>query len=240
MQLALIFDEGNVWHFSINREGPKVKEMLLKLPKSINYFGYSDDKGVLYFFHSDGRKPITKFHKSLSKEGHKTIDKSKRDDMVNMEYGNGLLIGIWFWAFGKFFQFNYFGSDQLGSSNVKPKLIFKTEIWSTKKSVWIKGPHLIGKDQEIYSYYNFEELTGIALNRTTVMLVGGKVYNSLMGTYHRDKVFTLNIQNNVWTKYPDLPISWCNSDCWMYEIKIIAVLNLDKEQQRYISLSIIN
>ena len=240
MQLALIFDEGNVLHFSINREGPKVKEMLLKLPKSINYFGYSDDKGILYFFHSDGRKPITKFHKSLNKEGHKTIDKSKRNDMENMEYGNGLLIGIWFWAFGSFFQFNNFGLPQLANSNVKNKLIFKTKIWSTKRSVWMKGPHLIGKDQEKISYSNFEELTGIALNRTTVMLVGGDVYNSLKGTNHRDKVFTLNIQNNVWTKYPDLPISWCNSDCWMYEIKIIAALNFDKEQQRYVSLSMIN
>ena len=156
----MIFDEGNVWHFSINREGPKVKEMLLKLPMSINYFGYSDDKGILYFFHSDGRKPITKFHKSLSKEGHKTIAKSKLNDMVNMEYGNGLLIGIWFWAFGRFSQFHYFASHQLADSNVKPKVIFKTEIWSTKRSVWMKGPHLIGKDQEFFSYFTFEELTG--------------------------------------------------------------------------------
>ena len=115
MQLALIFDEGNVWHFSINREGPKVKEMLLTLPKSMDYFGYSDDKGILYFFHSDERKPITKFHKSLSKEGHKTIDKSKRNDMVDLEYGNGLLIGIWFWAFGRFSQFHYYASPQLAA-----------------------------------------------------------------------------------------------------------------------------
>ena len=230
MQLALIFDEGNVWHFSISREGPKVKEMLLKLPMSMKYFGYSDDKGILYFFHSDVRKPITKFHKSLSKGGHKTIDKSKRNDMVDMEYDNGLLIGIWFWEFGRFSKFHHFSSDQLSHSQVKPKVFFKTEIWNTKRSVWMNGPHLISKDQEIFSYYTFEELTGTALNRATVSGDGGDVYNSQKETYHRDIVFTVNIQNNVWKKYPNLPISWCNSDCWMYDIKIIAALTFE---QRY-------
>ena len=228
--MALIFDEGNVWHFSINRKGPNVKEMLLILPNSINYFGYSDERGILYFFHSDGRKPITKFHKSLSKEGHKTIQKSKRNDVVGMEYGNGLLIGIWFWTFGILFQFQNHPSNELGE--LEPEEKFQTQIWSTKRSVWTKGPHLIGKDQQIFSYNTFEELTGIAFNRTSVMLVGGHVYDSRKKTIHRDKVFIVNIKNNIWTKYPDLPSNWYNSDT--DEIKIVAALTFGKEQQRYI------
>ena len=59
---------------------------------SINYFGYSDDRGILYFFH--------------------------------------------------------------------------TEIWSMERSVWMKGPHLIRKDQELFSYTTFQAFIGIALNRT--------------------------------------------------------------------------
>ena len=98
----------------------------------------------------------------------------------------------------------------------------------------MKGPHLIGslgRDQEIFSYYTFEELTGIALNRTTVMLVGGNIYNSHKGTYHRDKIFTLNIQNKIWTKYSDLPSNWydLNKD----ELKIVAALSFEKDRKRY-------
>ena len=226
--MALIFDEGNVWHFSINRKGPKVKEMLLKLPKSINYFGYSDDRGILYFFHSDGRKPITKFHKSLSKEGHKTIQKSKHNDMVSVEYGNGLLIGIWFWTFGILFQFQNNPKNEL--AELEPGENFQTKIWSTKRSVWMKGPHLIGKDTNFFSYTTFQALIGVALNRTSVILVGGYVYDSHKRTYHRDKVFIVNIQNNIWTKYPDLPSNWYNSDT--DEIMIVAALTFEKEQQR--------
>ena len=81
-------------------------------------------------------------------------------------------------------------------------------------------------------YHTFEELTGIALNRTTVMLVGGVVYNSRKNLYHIDKVFILNVQNNVWTKYPDLPITnWCN--LCPGEIKIVAALSFEKEGKRY-------
>ena len=235
MQLALIFDEGYVWHFSINREGPKVKEMLLRLPKSRYYFGYSDDKGILYFFHSDERKPITKFHRSLSKEGHKTIKKSKRNDIEDMEYANGLLIGVWFWEYGLFSQLLFLDVVRDPYTDA----IFKTEIWSTKRSVWIKGPHLIGKDQKCFSYKsfepNFDALTGIALNRTAVMLVGGFVYNNCTGMIHRDKVFTVNIQNNVWTKYPDLPSNWYNdTDIDTDKIKTVAALSFEKATgQRY-------
>ena len=95
----------------------------------------------------------------------------------------------------------------------------------------MKGPHLIGKDQEFFSYNTFEELTGIALNRTSVMLVGGYVYDSHKKTFHSNKVFILNIQNNIWTKYPDLPSNWYDSN--KDELKIVAALSFEKEGKRY-------
>ena len=60
----------------MNGTVPWAKEKLLKLPKSERYHGYSDKKGVLYFIHSDTKKPITQFHEKMSKEGHKIISKS--------------------------------------------------------------------------------------------------------------------------------------------------------------------
>jgi hypothetical protein len=94
----------------------------------------------------------------------------------------------------------------------------------------MKGPHLIGKDINFFSYTNFQALIGVALNRTSVILVGGYVYDSRKWTYDRDKVFIVNIQNNIWTKYPDLPSNWYNSDT--DEIMIVAALTFEKEQQR--------
>ena len=76
LNLALIFDEGHVWHFTMNGTVPCAKEMLFKLPKSQEYHGYSDENGVLYFIQSDTNKPITQFHKKMSKDGHKVISKS--------------------------------------------------------------------------------------------------------------------------------------------------------------------
>ena len=85
LNLVLIYDEGTVWHFSLNGTLPWAQEKLLKLPKSKGYYGYSDDKGIIYFIHSDIKKLITKFHKQLNNEGHKTVPKS----------GNQLDTALW-------------------------------------------------------------------------------------------------------------------------------------------------
>ena len=77
LNFAAIFDKGKVCHFSMNETVPQARGVLFHLPKSKGYFGYSDDKGILYFIHSDIRKSITQFHKNLNGKGHKIIQGSK-------------------------------------------------------------------------------------------------------------------------------------------------------------------
>ena len=57
-----------------------MRNHLFQLPKSEDYFGYSDENGIIYFIHSDAEKSITKYHKSFSNLGHKTVAKSKRKE----------------------------------------------------------------------------------------------------------------------------------------------------------------
>ena len=57
----MIFDDGDVWHFSMNKNGPWPKKKILNLEKSDNYFGYSDDKGIVYFIHSSNRQAVLRF-----------------------------------------------------------------------------------------------------------------------------------------------------------------------------------
>ena len=59
----------------------------MKLSKSEQYFGYSDENGVLYFIHSDigNQKLITKFHKSFNKKRHIAANKSKRSKALMKE-----------------------------------------------------------------------------------------------------------------------------------------------------------
>ena len=82
-----------------------MRNHLFKLPKSEDYFGYSDENGILYFIHSDTEKSITKYHKSFSKMGHKTVAHSKRKKGPGLQvygYHYGVLLGKIFWAFGKY------------------------------------------------------------------------------------------------------------------------------------------
>ena len=80
-----------------------MRNHLFQLPKSKDYFGYSDENGILYFIHSDTEKSITKYHKSFSKMGHKTVAHSKRKQGPGQhvyEYLYGVLLGKIFLAFG--------------------------------------------------------------------------------------------------------------------------------------------
>ena len=107
--MAIIYDNGRVWDFSFMNKTLVMRNHLLQLPKSKDYFGYSDENGILYFIHSDAEKSITKYHKSFSNLGHKTVSKSKRKkgpghltpDLV-YGYTYGVLLGKSFWAFGKY------------------------------------------------------------------------------------------------------------------------------------------
>ena len=97
LNLALIYDEGTVWHFTMNTTTPIAQKKLLQLPKSDGYFGYSDDKGMVYFIHSNIKKPITQFHKALNNKGYKTIPNSGFGSGLfkeSLDYSKGTLLGI--------------------------------------------------------------------------------------------------------------------------------------------------
>ena len=47
----MIFDDGLVYDVSVTDESLQDINLLMKLPKSKQYFGYSDEKGVVYFIH---------------------------------------------------------------------------------------------------------------------------------------------------------------------------------------------
>ena len=213
LYLALIFDEGDVWEFAMTANGPSVKEKVLKLPQSRRYFGYSDDKGVLYFIHSEINKPVTKFHKKLSKNGHRIVAGSKRCELLHheidtnigkckhFEYSYGILLGMGFWTFGKTYQGLFYWAIDWQSTD--------SDIWNTKREKWLKGPEIIN------DFYN-EKLISTALNKTILLLVIG---------YPSD-VFMVNLKSNSWRKYPNLPID-------LNEIVDSgAVLNFDKKRQR--------
>ena len=78
--MAVIYDNGRILDFSFMNKTLVVRKQLFQLPKSEDYFGYSDENGVLYFIHSDAEKSITKYHKSFSKMGHKIVANSKRKE----------------------------------------------------------------------------------------------------------------------------------------------------------------
>ena len=101
-----------------------------------------------------------------------------------------------------------------------------TNIWSTKKMKWIKGPPLLS--QEDYYYNDFTNLCIIILNRTTVMLIGGeglvRTENSFGTVWHYNIniVFAIDIYQNVWRRYPDIPFEVKE------EVNLATGLNIDK------------
>ena len=102
----MIFDDGLVYDFSVKDESWHNMNLLMKLPKSERYFGYSDDNGVVYFIHSDSEKFITKYHKSVNNNGHITVNRSKRSKILmkrieseGVQYLYGVLMGNKFWTF---------------------------------------------------------------------------------------------------------------------------------------------
>ena len=106
-----------------------------------------------------------------------------------------------------------------------------TNIWSTKKMKWIKGPPLLS--QKNYYYNDFTNLCIIILNRTTVMLIGGEVLvkteNSFGIVWHQNIniVFTIDVNQNIWRRYPDIPFE-ANE-----EVNLATGVNIDKLGNRY-------
>ena len=120
-----------------------------------------------------------------------------------------------------------FGMDVFDNQN--------TNIWSTKKIKWIKGPPILSSHAKLSYYYSdFQNLCIIILNRTTVMLIGGnglvKTENSF-GTFwhfHSNLVFTIDVHQNIWRRYPNIPIEGIDG------INLATGLSTDKLENRYI------
>ena len=219
LHLAMIFDDGLVYDFSVKDKCLQDVNLLMKLPKSKKYFGYSDENGVIYFIHSDATKSITKFHKSLNNKGHITLNKSKRPKATGkgfkFQYSHGVLLGNKFWLFGHFDEEEFY-SD----------LSTQTTIWSTRKKVWIKGPDVITSDSQnsmysktIISYKSMEYTSSFdsVINSTTILLIGG------------DTVVCFNIVENRWTNYPNFPYYLLPNPTEM----LATVVNIDKNGKRY-------
>lgn len=74
VHFALILKDGTVIDVSSSPSKSPSRGKLLKLPYSSKYHGYTDDKGVLFFIDGVLKKPVVKFHPSLNKAGHQTLE----------------------------------------------------------------------------------------------------------------------------------------------------------------------
>ena len=222
----MIFDDGLVYDFVVKDKCLQDINQLMKLPKSKEYFGYSDENGVIYFVHSDEKKKITKYHKSFNNKGHITVSKSKRPkDLIGKEsqgfqYSHGVLLGNRFWTFGRY-KGRMFNLHPLGwipgihtqwQSN-------QTTIWSTEKKSWIKGPDVITLVSMYLNLTPYYTAFASVINSTTILLIGGNT------------VACFNIVTNRWTKYPNFPYPL---NLHIHNQEMIAIMvNMDKIGKRY-------
>ena len=223
----MIFDDGLVYDFSVKNRSLHNMNLMMKLPKSKQYFGYSDEKGVIYFIHSDTKKSITKYHKSFNKKGHVVVNNSKRSKALMKEivlpglqfqYSFGVLMGNRFWTFGGFQNIKHSGPQFKFGSTILNK---QTTIWRTKKQVWTKGPELTTtsntKDRLFYMSMEYTSSYPSVINSTSIILIGG---------YH---VFCFDIAANRWTDYPDFPL---NTDRSLIEM-VTPTVTVEKNGKRY-------
>ena len=222
----LIFDDGLVYDVSVTAGSLQDTNLLLKLPKSEQYFGYSDDHGVIYFIHSDTEKIITKYHKSFNNKGHITVQNSKRSKALMKEivlpglqfqYNFGVLMGNRFWTFGGFQKIKHSGPQSKFGSSIPNN---QTTIWRIKKQVWTKGPEL---DITSYGFLVTEKAYfssfSSVINSTSIILIG-----------RYTTVVCVNIVTNRWTNYPDFPYIFNND-------MVAPTVTFDKNGKRYVYIS---
>ena len=157
----------------------------------------------------------------------------QNDELLNWTFWTkGVLLDIGFWAIGREPTIdatfgNGFWDDVFDNQN--------TNIWSTKKIKWIKGPSILSSRTKFSHHYSgFQNLCIIILNRTTVMLIGGnsivKTENSFGTFWHfrSNLVFTIDIHQNIWRQYPNIPLEGIEG------INLATGLSTDKFGNRYI------
>ena len=131
----------------------------------------------------------------------------------NKLYQKGILLDVGFWLFGKELQDSPASPhfDPIPGDNPR-----QTYIWNTKKELWIQGPPLLGFQNHEYSYEYFSSLCPIALNRSTVLMLGGGINEKSNNSYANfikrriDLVFLVDISDfgcNSWKRLPSFPIN---------------------------------
>ena len=226
----MIFDDGLVYNFSVKNRSLHNMNLVMKLPKSKQYFGYSDDNGVIYFIHSDTKKSITKYHKSFNKNGHLVVNKSKRSKALikkiesegfkfiqeGFQYSHGVLMGNRFWTFGGYKITKYANVKLIDKDHTN-----QTTIWSTNRQVWIQGPELNttsnSKDLLLYKSIVYTYSYASVINSTSIILIGG------------DTVVCFDIAANRWTDYPDFPLNSKRSLVKM----VTPTVTVEKNGKRY-------
>ena len=219
--IALIYDDGSVYDVSTQPDISSSRGVLVKLPKSKSYFGYSDEFGSLYFINGDSSKSITQYNKALFSNGHHILERSKNHLIPNDQYiSNGIRVGDKFWVWGNKDQNVLKGLNDIAVScdNEDLDACKGTSIWYIKKKQWRRGPKI--------PKYLYEPWAATSLNRTAIIFVGRfdrpeDKSNLIDASKNSEDAFinettppfmslikeytaVFDFENNIWQEYPSI------------------------------------
>ena len=203
LHFALIDKNGKVTDKSTKENLSKSKGVLLNLPKTKTYLGYSDSKGVLFFIDGSFKKPVVRYHPEINNRGYDNLwlTQSKMD-----------------WAFGKEAHFSsgitvdsrfilMFLKPHNYNSGECIKIQRFTEIWHKRKFRFYTGSKL-PRD-----YYASLKPALVNLNKTHFMIVGfdecptvPQWRTGLNGKLIEARTAIVNWHDKTWTRLPDLPL----------------------------------
>ncbi len=176
LHIAVIDVNGSVADFSTMESISQSKGLLIKLPYSQKYLGYSDDVGALFFIDGELKKPIVKFHKALNKRGYInhhfcTETVKHKGDHIDLQHGevftNGLSIGSHYALLFLEQQANNFNFAEFFSL---------TKIWHKKKQIITAGTDLPDPFKDLHRSHPYTIPCVVSLNSTHFMALG---YNTI-------------------------------------------------------------
>ena len=104
----------------------------------------------------------------------------------------------------------------------------RTTLWNVKKERWINGPKLLNFNENKIHFYtiNSSMFCAVAVNSTSVILIGSQIYGLQNELYVSDRSIMFNFENNSWKLLPKMPIGIDACQC--------AVMTFQKSGERYI------